>query len=230
MFGASRREINAEFLGTFTLMVFGLGVNAQVTLGDGQFGDWLSINIGWGLAVTLGVYVSGGITGGHINPAVTLAMWARGRLPRGKVAPFMLAQFAGAFVASALVFVVYYEALAAYEPPGETARFSMDTAGIYGTYPSELKNGERLSLLGGFIDQVAGTALLLMCVFAIGDAKNIGPKSNLGPVVVGMVVFMIGMSFGSNAGYWINYRYTGRNPTGIAGFLQSGTGGGDCGL
>ena len=78
----SAREVSAEFLGTFVLMFFGLGVNAQVTLGKLEvpagaestvthfgFGDWFSINAGWGLAVIMGVYVGGGITGAHINPA-----------------------------------------------------------------------------------------------------------------------------------------------------------------
>ena len=74
MAGASKREFAAELLGTFVLMIFGLGVNAQVALGDRDYGDFFTINAGWGVAVALAVYVSGGITGGHINPAVTIAL------------------------------------------------------------------------------------------------------------------------------------------------------------
>lgn len=201
MFAASRREINAEFLGTFVLMIFGLGVNAQATLGDKQFGDWLSINIGWGLAVTLAVYVAGGISGAHINPAVTLAMAVRRRLPWNKVAPYILAQLAGAFVASAVVFFVYYEALHGL---ADADAYSMETAGIFATYPREFANGETLSLLGGLVDQIVGTALLLLCIFAVSDTKNVAPQSNLGPFVVGAIVLLIGMTFGYNAGYAIN--------------------------
>ena len=238
MFAANRREIWAEFLGTFVLMVFGLGVNAQVTLGSStaelsggteiaQFahGEWLSINIGWGLAVIMGIYVAGGVTGAHINPAVTIALAARKRFPKNKIAPYILAQLAGAFVASVIVFVVYYEAINFKELDTTTPsiadtgwnRYSMDTAGIYSTYPRTFaKEGdldakgevraedEQVSLLGGLVDQIIGTALLLLCILAITDTRNNAAKSNLGPVVVGMVVLLIGMTFGSNAGYAIN--------------------------
>ena len=80
------REVLAEFLGTFVLIVFGIGVVAQVILGGGSNGQYLSINIGWGLAVTMAVYVSGGVSGGHLNPAVTIAAAAFRGFPWSKVA------------------------------------------------------------------------------------------------------------------------------------------------
>jgi glycerol uptake facilitator-like aquaporin len=72
------RELLAEFLGTFILIVFGVGVVAQVVLSKKLAGDFLSINIAWGLAVTMGCYVSAGVTGAHLNPAVTLALAVNG--------------------------------------------------------------------------------------------------------------------------------------------------------
>ena len=115
MFRVDKKEFFAEFLGTLVLMVFGLAVNAQVSLGDQQYGTYLSINIGWGLAVVFGVYVAGGVTGAHINPAVTLALAVNREFPWSKVLPYMAAQFLGAFLASALIYVVYLEAIDAYE-------------------------------------------------------------------------------------------------------------------
>lgn len=204
MLRGTAREAAAEFWGTFILMVFGLGVNAQVTLGGGDFGDFYSVNVGWGLAVTMGVYACSGISGAHINPAVTLAVAFHRKFPWGKVAPYMLAQFAGAFVASALIYFTYYEALNAFDGgvrqvTGETA-----TAGIWGTYPRIFANGETLSTFGGLFDQIVGTALLVAMVFALTDERNQAPKSNLGPVLVGAIVWLIGMTFGFNAGYAIN--------------------------
>lgn len=227
----SAREVSAEFLGTFVLMFVGLGVNAQVTLGKLEipagaestvthfgFGDWFSINAGWGLAVIMGVYVAGGITGAHINPAVTFAMAVRKRLPWKKVAPYVLAQLAGAFVASLLIYLVYYEAINAYEherasntlsaaalaAAGEHTPRTMATAGIWATYPRQFSDGKQLSLIGGLTDQIAGTAMLLLCILALIDKKNVAPQANIGPLFVGGTVFMIGMSFGSNCGYAIN--------------------------
>src|SRR6266446_4861740 len=102
------REMLAEFLGTFVLIVFGVGVVAQTVLSKGAAGSMLSINIAWGLAVAMGCYVSAGVTGAHLNPAVTLALAVHRRFPWKKVAPYALAQVVGAFVASAVVYTTYH--------------------------------------------------------------------------------------------------------------------------
>src|SRR5689334_22312256 len=107
----SLREAAAEFFGTFILIMFGVGVVAQVVLSGRTAGDYLSINIGWGLAVTMGVYVASGVSGAHLNPAVTLALAVFRGFPWRKVTPYIAAQVAGAFAASAVVFATYAEAL-----------------------------------------------------------------------------------------------------------------------
>src|SRR5215211_8615404 len=102
------REALAEFFGTFVLIVFGVGVVAQVVLSKQTAGSYLSINLAWGLAVTMGCYVSAGVTGAHLNPAVTLALAVHRRFPWSKVVPYSVAQLAGAFVASMLVYLTYH--------------------------------------------------------------------------------------------------------------------------
>jgi len=189
-----KRELYAEFLGTFVLIAFGAGVVAQVVLSNQQNGEYLSINIAWGFAVTMGVYVAGGVSGAHLNPAVTLALAVRRDLPWSKVLPYSLAQTAGAFTGAALVFFVYREAFNAFDSGARR----MNTAGIFATYP-----GKHLSTFGGLVDQIVGTALLLLVIRAIGDARN-NAAGNLGPIVVGFLVMVIGMAFGFNAGYAIN--------------------------
>src|SRR3979490_3025537 len=89
------RELLAEFFGTFILIVFGVGVVAQVVLSRGTAGSFLSINIAWGLAVTMGCYVSAGVTGAHLNPAVTLALAAHRHFPWGKGLPDAAGQTRG---------------------------------------------------------------------------------------------------------------------------------------
>ena len=194
------RELLAEFFGTFILIVFGVGVVAQVVLSRQTAGSYLSVNIAWGLAVAMGCYVAAGVTGAHLNPAVTIALAAHRKFPWGKVVPYSLAQVAGAFVASAVVFVTYREALAAFDGGVRQVLGPQGTAGIFATYPQPF-----LSVFpGGFIDQVVGTALLVIGILGITDSRNSPAPSGLVPVVVGLLVVLIGMTFGFNAGYAIN--------------------------
>jgi MIP family channel proteins len=197
---ALSRELLAEFFGTFILIVFGVGVVAQVVLSKQTAGTFLSINIAWGLAVTMGCYVAAGVTGAHLNPAVTLALAVRRDFPWSKVLPYSLAQLAGAFVASAVVFLVYHEALTAFDGGVRQVLGAQGTAGIWATYPQPFLS----TFPGGFIDQIVGTALLVGVIFGITDSRNSPAPAGLAPVVVGLLVLLIGATFGFNSGYAIN--------------------------
>jgi MIP family channel proteins len=190
----------AEFLGTFVLIVFGIGVVAQTVLSKGANGTTLSINIAWGLAVTMGCYVCAGVTGAHLNPAVTVALAIHRRFPWRKVGLYIVAQMVGAFVASAVVFVTYHEALGAFDGGVRQVLGAQGTAGIWATYPQPFLS----TFPGGFIDQVVGTALLVGVIFGITDSRNSPAPPGLAPVVVGLLVVLIGATFGFNAGYAIN--------------------------
>jgi glycerol uptake facilitator protein len=188
-------EMASEFAGTFILILFGVGVVAQVVAAG--IGDHDSIAWAWGLGVTLGVYVAGKISGGHINPAVTVALAVFRGFPWRKVAPYALAQTAGAFVAGLIVRWDYTEALAKADP-GHTIK----TQGVFSTLPG---NGSLpVHEWGAFRDQIIGTAILLFLVVAITDVRNTAPAANLAPVVIGLLVVAIGMAWGSDAGYAIN--------------------------
>ncbi len=200
MLRGTAREAMAEFLGTFVLIMFGVGVNAQVVLSRQTAGDFLSINVAWGLAVTMGVYVAGGISGAHLNPAVTLALAVRRGFPWSKVLPYWTAQVAGAFVASAVVYFTYCEALTAFDAGVRQVAGPQGTAGIFATYPQSYLS----TFPGGFLDQVVGTALLVGIIFALTDQRNTAPPAYLTPIVVGLLVVVIGATYGFNAGYAIN--------------------------
>jgi glycerol uptake facilitator protein len=188
-------ELASEFAGTFILILFGVGVVAQV-VGAG-IGDHDSIAWAWGIGVTLGVYTAGKLSGGHINPAVTLALAVFRGFPWRKVAPYALAQTLGAFAAGLLVRWDYTEALAKADP-GHTIK----SQGVFSTLPG---NGALpVHEWGAFRDQIIGTAILLFLVVAITDTRNTAPAANLAPVVIGLLVVAIGMAWGSDAGYAIN--------------------------
>lgn len=190
------REFFAECFGTFILVAIGCASIAQSMLSNGTAGQFLSINLGWGLAVMFAVYVSGGISGGHVNPAVTVAMATIGKFPFRKVPVYIIAQYIGGFLGAAIVFFVYRNALSAYTLDGE---FSLKTAGIFATYPQSF-----LSTGNGFGDQVTGTALLVACALAITDPRNMSTPKGVVPLMIGLVVAAIGMCYGYNCGYAIN--------------------------
>jgi len=199
MLKGTAREAAAEFLGTFVLIVFGTAVVAQVVLSKGANGGYLSINLAWGLAVTMAVYASAGVSGAHLNPAVTVALAVHRGFPWAKVLPYSLAQLAGAFCGAALTFITYREAFASFDGGARKVAGAQGTAGIFATYPQPY-----LSTFGGLVDQIVGTALLLLIILGLGDSKNFAPEPKNGPVIVGLAVMLIGMSFGMNAGYAIN--------------------------
>jgi glycerol uptake facilitator protein len=188
-------EMAAEFFGTFVLILFGVGVVAQVVAG--QIGDHDSIAWSWGLGVTLGIYAAGRISGAHLNPAVSIALALFQGFPWRKVAPYSLAQTLGAFAAALIVRWNYSEVIAKVDP-GHTIK----TQGIFSTLPG---NGTApVSAMGGLRDQIIGTAILVFLIFAIIDARNTSPLANLAPVVIGLLIVAIGMAWGTDAGYAIN--------------------------
>jgi MIP family channel proteins len=193
------RELAAECLGTFLLIAFGAGSVAQAVLSQQALGTTLSINISWGLAVMLGAYACAGVSGAHLNPAVTLAFAAFRDFPWRKVGPYAAAQTLGAFLASAVVFLTYREALDAFDHGVRAVGGPTGTAGIWATYPQAY-----LSIAGGFVDQVVGTALLLIGLFALIDARNANLPPWIIPMFAGLLVLAIGATFGMNSGYAIN--------------------------
>ena len=155
------------------------------------------------MAVTFGVYVAGGISGAHINPAVTIALAVRRSFPWAKVPHYIIAQVAGAFTAAAVVYLNYKDAIKGYEHAtgavrGETS--SIASYSVFATFPA----GYFHNPVGPFIDELIGTALLVGIVFAIIDNLNLPPKGNLAPWIIGIIVAGIGMSYGANSGYAIN--------------------------
>jgi glycerol uptake facilitator protein len=207
-------ELLSEYLGTLVLLAFGTGSVAVAVVGltmSGRTvvifqgaGGWLLITWGWAMAVVMGVYVAGGISGAHLNPAVTLAMAIRGSLPWRKLPGYWVAQILGAFSGAALVYLDYYKAIDAWNLAHHVTRSSpggLVTFSIFATFPAKYFG---TSLVGPLIDQVIGTFFLLLFVLAITDATNLGPGANMAPFLVGMAVAAIGMSFGVDAGYAIN--------------------------
>lgn len=190
------------------VVLFGQGAAGEVVNGG-----FTNITIAWGLAVAFAVYLTAKISGAHLNPAVTIALAAFRGFPWSKVGPYCLAQIVGAFFGAALTFLNYRPAFLKFDP--DLSR----TAGVFTTFPAF-----PAMPMAGFLDQVVGTALLVLFVFAISDEHNIAPPSQIAPLLVGLVVVVIGMSFGAMHGYAINPArdFGPRLFTVLAGFRNNG--------
>jgi glycerol uptake facilitator protein len=196
----AKQEFAAELLGTMVLILFGCGVVAMVKLfpstpavpGEVVMGGYTNISLAWGLAVTMGIYVAGTISGAHLNPAVTVALAATGRFPWHKAGHYIAGQFLGAFLGAAGVFGVYHDKWLQVDPNLES------TAGVFSTFPAVE------GFLPGFIDQVVGTALLVGVILAIVDKLNYPQGAPFAPLSIGLLVVAIGMAFGGMHGYAIN--------------------------
>jgi glycerol uptake facilitator protein len=180
----------AEFLGTLTLVVLGDGVVASVVLKQtkAENAGWLTIVIGWGLAVTLAIYAVGQLSGAHLNPAVTLAMAYSGSFSWQLVPGYCLAQLAGAFVGAALVWLHYLPHWRMTDDPA--AKLS-----VFCTGPAIRSTWSNL------ISEIIATAVLILGLLTIGENQF---TEGLNPLVVGLLIIAIGVSLGGTTGFAIN--------------------------
>ncbi|XP_043843604.1 aquaporin-9 [Dromiciops gliroides] len=193
------KETIAEFLGTCMLVILGCGSVAQAVLSRGAAGGTVTINVGFALAVSMAVYVTGGVSGGHINPAVSFAMCLYGRMKWYKFPFYVVAQFLGAFLGAAALFGVYYDALRSFAEGKLLVTGENATAHIFATYPLKY-----VTVLNEFADQVMSSAFLLLVVFAIFDEKNWRVPKGLEPVVIGLLILLLTSSMGMNSGCAMN--------------------------
>jgi glycerol uptake facilitator protein len=195
----------AEFFGTFLLVLGGDGVVANVGLAPrlaSQGYDWNTIVWGWGLSVMVAVYVAGGVSGAHINPAVTLALAVKRGFSWGKVLPYFIAQIAGAFVGALGVYLAYRDGLVSAGMPnvwctGPGSVFSQVYFGAAGS-----TGGVPYSLITATIAEIFGTMMLLLGIVGWGDSSEGGGWA--GGFIVGMVVVTVGLVLGGPSGYAIN--------------------------
>ena len=201
------KEIIGEIFGTFVLILLGDGVVANVGLAPRLAGtayNWNTITIGWAFAVIVAVYVSGGVSGAHLNPAVTLGLAVKRGFPWSKVGPYIIAQLVGAFLGALAVYLVYMEGLKAAGMPNvwSTGPGSVFGASFWGAASSGATG--TYSLLNACIAEFFGTMMLIWGIAASGDSRNMGLMHNMGPFLVGFTVLAVGLSLGGPSGYSIN--------------------------
>lgn len=187
----------AELFGTAILIMLGDGVVANVVLHrtKGHASGWMVITAGWAFAVTIAVYCVNSISGAHLNPAVTIALASIGAFAWSKVPMYIAAQIAGGFLGAVIVWLAYLPHWSATpDPESKLAVFS--------TTPAIRRPGANL------LSEIVGGFALVLALLAVLSPGNFVPGSDLargvGPVLVGIIVWSIGLSLGGPTGYAIN--------------------------
>ena len=185
-------ELLAEAIGTFILILFGCGVNAGTSLNKSfsnkSSNSWIVGTIGWGLAVTLGVYASGQVSGGHINPAVTIGLLSNGEMELSLALKYLTGQVMGAFIGA---LIIYFH----YLPHWDKTDDKITKLGVFATSPAVDSKWSNL------LSETVGTFALLFGLMFIGTNDF---AEGLKPIVVGSLVCAIGISLGGTTGYAIN--------------------------
>lgn len=196
---ATLREALSEFAGTFILVLFGNAVLASLTFDKAGAVSYAATFWGWGLALTLGVLVAGGASGAHLNPAATVALATVRKFPWRKILPYMAAQYLGAFLAAVVLFITYMGALNQFDGGFRSVTGAKSTAGIFASYPKDfIGTGNCL------IDQIVGTALLMIAILAVIDGRNMNVAPGLQPLFIGFALAVIVLCFGYNCGAPLN--------------------------
>lgn len=189
-----------EFFGTFLLVFFGCGsVCAAVTTGA-QVGVF-QVAIVWGLGITTAIYLTGALSGAHLNPAVTLSMAVWSDFPKARVLPYIVTQMFGAFVAAAVLYFVFGDALRAYEQTNKLVRGapgSEASAMAFGEFfpspagkPLTAEARTRMSVPAAFGAEVIGTAVLLLVIFCVTDERNKARPQLLTAAITGLTVTLL---------------------------------------
>ena len=191
----------AEFIGTGLLIFFGVGCVAALVLTGATFGQW-EVSIIWGFGVSIAIYCTAGVSGAHINPAVTIALAMFHGFDKAKVLPYIISQLLGAFCSAALVYSLYSNLFTDYEIAHNFVRSSQDalsTAGIFSTYPHV-----SLSFFGAFVVEFVITSVLMFAILALGDENNGASRGSMNPLLIGILIAVIGGSLGPLTGFAMN--------------------------
>ena len=191
----------AEFMGTALMIFFGTGCVAALKVAGASLGLW-EICIIWGLAVSMGIYLTAGVSGAHLNPAVSIALCIFGDFEKRKLPFYILAQTAGAFCAAALVYGLYVSLFFDFEQAHHMIRgsqASLELASVFSTYPNPA-----ISTGQAFLVEMVITAILMCVIMSLTDDNNGLPKGPMAPLLIGLLVAIIGASMGPLTGFAMN--------------------------
>jgi aquaglyceroporin related protein len=178
-------------------LTLGFCADLTVTTSKNRAGNEETTDWAWGLATMVGIYIAGGISGAHLNPAISIMLWIFRGFPLRKVPQYMLAQILGAFLAALIAFGIFQKDIIAY---GGTDLANGGTLSSFITFP----RNTWIDNSTAFFTEFTGTAVLAVAVMALGDDTNAPPGAGMNAFILGLVVTVCSMAFGINTGAAMN--------------------------
>ncbi|KAI9047074.1 hypothetical protein LZ554_009147 [Drepanopeziza brunnea f. sp. 'monogermtubi'] len=191
------REPLAELLAVTVQLTLGFCSDLVVVTSKNTAGNAATTDWAWGLASMIGIYIAGGISGAHLNPAISIMLWIYRGFPLGKIPAYMFAQILGAFLAALIAFGLYKNGIVDY---GGSDLGVGGTASAFVTFP----RFEYLDVSESFFTEFTGTSILAIAVLALGDDANAPPGAGMNAFILGLIITVISMAFGYNTGAALN--------------------------
>lgn len=192
------REPLAELLAVTVQLTLGFSSDLVITLSKNSAGNEATTDWAWGLATMIGIYIAGGISGAHLNPAISIMLWIYRGFPLRKVPIYIFAQVLGAFIAALITFGLFRQGILDFD--GTKGLGNGGTASAFITYPRH----EWVSHGTAFATELVGTAILAVAVLALGDDTNAPPGAGMNAFILGLIITVLSMAFGYSTGAAMN--------------------------
>lgn len=192
----------AEWFGTFLFLSIGIASVAVLVLGLSDINySWMATC--WGVAITLAIYIVGGVSGAHLNPAVTIALAVFGGFDKRKIIPYILAQIVGGITAAALIYFLFRSNILEFESTNKIVRGVTEGLGCGGIFVTQA--GPSVSMLAAFINEMFLTFILVLVIFATTDSNNsAAPAAGIPAFAIGASVIFGGIALGPLTGFAMN--------------------------
>lgn len=189
-----RQEL-AEWLGTTVAITLGLCASLSTYTSDNQAGSYPSIAFTWGAAYMIGIYIAGGISGGHVNPAITISLTIWRGFPFHKSLTYIVAQVLGGLTAGGLAYAIYHDQIVTAAATSKVPQ--NQSAALQGllTFPKD-----DVQPATAFFTEFLATAILVGSILALGDDSNAPPGAGMQAFIIGILISALTLALGYNTG------------------------------
>ncbi|RDK40302.1 aquaporin [Aspergillus phoenicis ATCC 13157] len=189
------REPLGEWLGTTIAITLGLCGGLSTYTSDGQAGSWMTQSACWGFSFMIGIYIVGGISGGHLNPAITISMSLWRGFPARRCVIYILAQLIGAITAGGFAYAIYHDAIVNLSVETNLPQSQTTASQAFLTLPKQF-----VSPATAFFNEFLGTAILVGTIMALGDDTNAPPGAGMQAFIIGILITVLVLALGYNTG------------------------------